>query len=269
MPGIKVDKLEDGRTLLQPSQSWLNTFLNCPELARQEMIGVTPRKETDATAIGTAVHTAFEEVLLGGSVGDAESTAIAKFEELTELENFEWVQIKTKDTAIDTVRRVYWTWANEVLPQLPPVVAVEKSFDVVLHEDERYVIRLKGTMDALFEGRDGPEVKDWKTAGRKWDESEVRWKVQPTIYTYAIGCEYGLDDEYEFDFVVMVKSRQEFQIITTKRDKRHWSFLKDQLLVIGNLIDADLPVWPLRDQHHLCSGKWCPVYDNCRGAHGL
>ena len=269
MPGIRTERLEDGRLFLQPSQSWVNTFLNCPELARREMLGETPRTETDATAIGTSVHAAFEAVLNGMSVEDGESVALEELERLMALDNFEWVQIKTQETAIKTVSRVFWSWANNVLPELPPVIATEKPFDVLLHEDERMMIRLAGTMDALFEGRDGPEIKDWKTAGRPWDEHETRWKIQPTIYTYAIAQEYGMDREYEFDFVVLLKPRDEVQFITTKRDKRHWGFLTDQLIGIGNLIAADLPVWPLRDQHHLCSGKWCPVYNDCRGSHGL
>lgn len=269
MPGIEITQLDDGRIQVIPSQSWIGTFFNCAEQARHEMVGTLPRKETDATAIGTAMHSGIESVLLGGTVEDGVEVAKQKFEELSQLDEFQWVQIKTVGTGLATVERTYWSWANEILPHLPRTVAVEHSFDYPFFETDKYVVRLKGTMDFIGEGPDGLEVWDWKTAGRPWDAYETKWKIQPTIYTWALAQEYPDERGYDFVYAIMMKSKQDVQVLTTGRDQRHWDWLRMQLLSMLPLMEAELPHWPMRDQHSLCSPKWCGVYDICRGATGL
>ncbi len=269
MPGIKVSQMDDGRTLIIPSQSWLNTAFNCMEQARLEMIGQLPRVETDATAIGTSMHTGIEAVLRGeSSTDDAEQIVRDKMRELSELPQFQWVQIKTLETAQETAARVYRSWVDEILPQLPDTIAVEHLFDVCLHEDDEIVVRMRGAMDFLGEGEDGkPCVWDWKTANRPYEPWEKeRWAIQPTVYCHALSQEYG-DDTYEFTYAVCLKSRGGTQIVTVQRDARHTDWLRKQVVSFVQLIKADLPVWPLRDQHALCSPKWCPVYSDCKGAH--
>lgn len=257
--------LDDGRIEICPSQSWLGTAFNCMEQARLELAGEMPRKETDATAIGTSMHTGIEYVLNGGSTEEGEAVALSTMETLIGLPEFEWVQIKTPETALATVSRVYWSWANEVLPQLPNTYAVEHKFDVLLHEDEKRVIRLKGAMDFVGGNDDIPCVWDWKTANRPYEPWEKeRWAIQPTVYTYALGQQYG-GDSYEFNYAVCLKSRQDVQILTVERNKGHWDWLRAQIMSFVALIEADLPMWPLRDQHALCSPKWCSVYSACKG----
>ena len=267
MPGIGLRTLEDGRLEITPSQSWLSTAFNCLEQARLEMVNELPRVETDATAIGTSMHAGIEHVLRGGTVDEGEVIAIDTFDALAAAPEFEWVQIKTAETAWATVSRVYWSWANEILPQLPDTWSVEHLFDVNLYEDSEVVVRLKGAMDFVGGYNDQPCVWDWKTANRPYEPWEKeRWAIQPTVYTYALAQEYG-GDSYEFTYAVCLKSRQDVQIITVERNTGHWEWLKQQIGSLVHLIRADLPVWPLRDQHALCSPKWCSVYASCKGAH--
>lgn len=271
MPGIDVSTHDDGRAIYTISQSWFGTFQNCPQQALLELRKELPRTETDATAIGTSAHMAYEHRLEGGDPDEAIELAKATFMGLSQMPEFRWVQVKTHDTALATIERVYWAWENEVYPHLPTPIGIEKDFDVALYDGPDCIVRLKGMIDLIAEGDDGkPEAWDWKTTGRAWDTSELRWKHQPTVYTYAIDDMYGGKyDSYEFTYAVMLKSRQDVQILTVERDARHWNWLREQALTIVRLIEADLPMWPLRDQHHLCSPKWCPVYADCRGAHGL
>lgn len=270
MPGIDIRTLDDGRTEITPSQSWLGTAFNCMEQARLEMVGKMPRVETDATAIGTSMHTGIEAVLRdGATLDEGEAIARATFETLSQLDEFKWVQVKTAETALNTVSRVYWSWANDILPQLPDTIAIEHKFDVKLYENDEFVIRLKGAMDFVgMEHEDKPVIWDWKTANRSYEPWEKeRWAIQPTIYTYALAQEYGEDKEYDFTFGVCLKTRQDVQIVTVKRNIGHWNWLQQQVLSFVHLIRADLPIWPLRDQHALCSSKWCSVYASCKGAH--
>lgn len=266
MPGIEVNQLEDGRLEVIPSQSWIGTFFNCAEQARHEMVGSLPRKETDATAIGTAMHLGIESVLNGSSADEGAEVAKQEFERLVELPEFQWVQVKTIGTGLATVERTFWSWVNEILPHLPPTVSVEHKFDYPFFENEEFVVRLKGTMDFIGEGPEGVEVWDWKTAGRRWDAYETKWKIQPTIYSWALAQEYGEDREYDFVYAIMLKSQQDVQVITTQRNREHWQWLEMQLGSMLPLVKAELAHWPMRDQHSLCSPKWCGVYDICRGA---
>lgn len=271
MPGIEIlQDADGGPTTYVMSQSWLNTFQNCPEQARLEMCGQMPRVETDATAIGTAVHAGIETVLCGGSSNEGEEVALATFSGLSKMTEFQWVSIKTPETALETIKRCYWAWWNEVYPQLGNTVAVEKEFTSTLWQGPDCTVLLKGTIDLIDEDPEGkPMIVDWKTANRPYEAWEKeRWAIQPTVYSHAVDEMYGGKyDEYEFTYAVMMKSRQDVQWVTVKRDARHWAWLREQTLAIVRMIEAELPMWPLRDQHALCSPKWCPVYAECKGAH--
>lgn len=271
MPGITIGETSDGRIMYEISQSWLGTFFNCPEQARLEMEKELPRYESDATAIGTAVHTGIETVLSGATPEEGAQSAVATFAGLTELPDFRWVQVKTVETALRTVERCYWAWVNEIYPHLPTVTHVEHPFNVVLWDGPDRQVRLAGTIDCIAENGDGSiEIFDWKTANRPYEEWEAkRFKIQPTVYTYAVAQQHGEDCEYDFTYGVMLKSKQDVQLITVQRDARHWSWLREQVAGITHMIDAQLPVWPLRDQHALCSPVWCPAWESCKGAHDL
>ena len=263
MPGIDVTP--EPSTV---SQSWLNTAMTCPEQARLEMHGELPRKESDATAIGTSLHTGIETVLRGGTLDDGEAAAIECFDGLTALDEFVWIQIKTRDTAIKTLQRVFWTWASEVYPQLPGPRAIEMPFDVALCVVGGVPVHLKGAIDYVDELGD---IWDWKSAAsfRNWSEWEIPKKLQPTAYTYGLMMtdNNSVDDEYTFHYAVMSKAKQEHIVFTTTRSLSDWSWLQHQTRNLAELITAGLSAWPTNDQSALCSPKWCGAWDQCKGAH--
>jgi hypothetical protein len=263
VPGIEIS--DNVYTL---SQSWINTFMNCPEQARLEMEGILPRKESDATAIGTAMHTSIESVLRDGtSMEQAEANGHTTLEALMELPEFNFVQVKTPETMFRTFDRVFHTWGNEIFPQLPQTQFVEYPFNVVLCETPTATIRLKGSIDFVDELN---EIWDWKTANRAYDQWQVdRYKIQPTAYSYGLfmSSDLELTEPVTFNYAVMMKSKQDCQVLTTQRDSSHWSWLQEQCRTIVTLIEAGLPRWPLNDQHALCSETWCSAWKLCKGAH--
>lgn len=270
MPGIDIT----GNTYTL-SQSWVNTFMNCPEQARREMLGRLPRKESDATAIGSAMHTGIETVLRGGSYAQGIDAATAKLDELMALPEFQFVQIKTPETAHRTLERVYWTWCNEIYPQLPSPALIEHPFNVVIHKDSERTIRLRGAIDMVDQLG---EIWDWKSAARPYEQWEIdRFKIQPTAY--AMGLIMSTDpqvfdgihvnDQVTFNYAVMMKSSQDCSVYSTVRNPEHWSWFTAQCVSIVKLIEADLDSWPLNDQHALCSPKWCAAWYECKGSHGL
>ncbi len=264
---LKVVVNDDGTRKVTFRQSWLNTFQHCPEQARLDMLGQLPRRESDATAMGTAVHSGIEEILLGGSDADGIAAAYDKFDELSALENFDWVQVKTLDTAQRTIFNALWGWYDHVYPQLGTPITIEHNFKVQIGSHNYTEIWLSGTWD--FEDEGG--LWDWKTAGREYERWEVeRWHVQPTAYTLA----HSLINDCEpvdFNYSISVKSganKSRMQVIPVRRHQGHYNWLIHQCIQALKLYDATEQgheSWPLMDQGWTCSPKWCTNWMNCKG----
>lgn len=262
MPGIHV-----GDDAIVFSQSWLGTFENCPEQARLEMVGQLPRTESDATAMGTAGHAAIEAVLNGASLTEGEAVALDTFHDLTQLPEFKWVSIKTPETAERTLIRMYWTWANEVWPQLTGVWATEYPFEFDLNatSPSGKALRIRGSIDEID---DHTDINDWKFAGlRNWSQSSADRKIQPTVYLMALQREFPDEaNDRVFNFVVMDKQSQSHGIFTTRRTEADYRWLTEKARRISALIEANLDHWPLSPADNiLCSPKWCSAWDKCRG----
>ena len=264
---MRVTEGPDG-TVYTFHQSWLNTYMNCPEQARLD----THAGHTDATAIGTALHWAAEGVLRHGwGLAEARRQAVLMFTDLVnEDAGVRFVQVKTPDTAIAYLSSCVDAWWHDVYPCLGAPVAIEHEFSVWLDDYDGIEVRLGGTIDYVD---DNGIIWDWKTAGdadkygrKAWEHK--RWSIQPTVYTYAW---HHLTDEYApFVFAACLKGpqRKPAQFVTVERAEGHWEWLRKQIRTIIDQAHAspDGP-WPLRDQHVLCSPKWCPVWDQCKGKH--
>lgn len=270
----------DGVDRFSFRQSWLGTFAMCPEQARLDMRGELPRVETDATAIGTAVHTAIEHVLLkNADYDDALQVALVTFADLEALDNFQYVKAKTFGTCTQYVTNCFTSWYQHVYPQLGEPLSVERTFKVKLAEglSKRIVIPtqaelwLSGTWD-LDDSAWG--LVDWKNKGQEIKRWEVdRFGIQPTVYTYAkrVLDDLGMDGELPFTFVNMIKgpSITPPQIVTVYRHAGHYEWLKTMLWRIVDLYwqtDMGASPWPLNDAGWFCSERWCKNWAGCKGA---
>lgn len=241
-------------------QSWLNTAATCPERARRELTKTIPNSETDAAAVGTAVHAGIEEFLRSGcSYRDAVDIASERFAEIEQHPDFVWTKYshRVAHGLIETFLGHWWGIREQFQP-----LEIEHQFDVLLHEDDERIIRLTGTID-LIDKRLG--LIDWKTSGRgAYDTWEYdRWAVQPTVYSWALYG--GSDQKHPFTYCVMHK--EGVQQFTVWRDASDWNWLRQRAIGYARLIEAGLPEWPLHDNHALCSAKWCPAWLLCKGAH--
>ena len=248
-------------------QSDLEAFYKCPHQFDLRRRNLLPRKETDATALGTSMHAGIEAVLRGEcGLADGEQVAVEAWRALQD--DVEYVQDKTAATVERKVRDCYGAWAQDVFPMLGGTVAVEHRFKVLLHSDQTRQLWLSGTIDYIDEALG---LVDWKTAGRRYEEWEKRrFAIQPTVYSYAAWREGLVDlDHLEmvpFTYAVMVKGRkQEVQIVTVERGPQHWQWLTAQATRLANLIEAEVDAWPLNDQGWHCSPKWCTAWDSCKG----
>ena len=267
---------DDGRYEHVFHQSWLNEFMECPEMARLDMLGLYPQPESSAMARGTALHTAAECVLLHNMpYKEALAQGQLHFRELSETEGFVWDKPKTRATAIKHIAAGFSSWYVHIYPRLGAARWIEHGFDFVLYENEQRVVRIAGWVD-YAEVPAG--IKDWKLTGNQ-DKYKAgyggegwklkRWGIQPTFYAAAAYHEglFAKTDEVPFEYVALNPLGRTPQVLQAPRTWNHVEWLKEQLESVCLLIESHLPVWPLRDQQALCSPVWCPAWDACKGKH--
>jgi len=268
--GVRIATEDDGRTRYTIHQSWLNTFFDCPELARRIAFDGLDDSGSDATAIGTALHAGAEHYLKNGgaSYEDCYEQAVIAFRYEANLPGFRMVQVASEDTALKYLGVCLRTWFNDVLPKLGSPVAIEWSFKIPLYERDDYTVYLGGAADYVD---DIGIMWDWKTAmdadkyGKRKQWEHKRWSIQPTTYTKAWHHETG--ENVPFIFAACLKGAQPkpAQFVQVDRDESHWAWLQHQIDPIVQMARSDLTVWPMRDQHVLCSSKWCPAFSECKG----
>lgn len=266
-------------------QSEINDWLICPERFRFGLVNVDEGGigfESDAALVGTAIHAAIEyeftvgpqdrttldELALGRYAkfaADYRSDGSVFFSENT----YNGVDAKAFTDIVDLVGKWYESEIRAEYLQFEDVVS-EWEFDVPFCTIDGMKIWLTGTADLLI-----PEVGlvDWKTAGREYQRWEKhRWAVQPTVYTYAAHhLGYFSETPIDFTFQVFPRGRKGgVQTVSVWRDEGHWRWLERLINPMVRAIVGDAPVkwsgvWPMNDQHALCSEKWCPFWSGCKG----
>lgn len=271
---MKSYKGEDGRWHHRFRQSWLKTALQtCLERSRREHAKTLPEWETDAACIGTAMHAAIEGTIAAGGLPLWQTLELwdEAWEALVAQENFRWIKYKP-NKAREFGHACTLAWHELVLPTLSlDDCLTEWQFGkpedgqalvTIVDTDER-VIDLSGTVDYVDSGT----ILDWKTSSRgpyvPWEQK--RWAVQPTVYCFAHEQAFGVPAEFEF----VVMDGSDVQRLPIQRGPEHYQWLGQQCNDLAKLIEMELPVWPTNDAHALCSAKWCPAWDTCKGATGI
>ncbi len=249
-------------------QSWINTFLRCPEQARQERFKlVGPQKETSDLLRGNAVHHAIENY----GVRKLQPTPLGEWlpplsldELLNVAEDYlvneapkvdEWRHSYEK--TVDTVMANVEAWHREVMPNLDPV-GIEESFEISLGVRENVNLILTGTADWIDKSG---AIWDWKNPNREYEPWEKkRWDIQSHAYCLAFDTE---------EFVLCVLVNGKVQIIPIERTQEHKdAFIELCWSMVPTIASNQVP-WPMNWGGWHCSPKWCPVWQagKCRGEH--
>lgn len=288
----------DGDGTLWLHQSDINHFMTCPEQFRV-VNGIQPggvfekvpdhRVETDAATVGTVFHAVIEHEITEGRfqrAADAVRWAKNHMGDLVFGYVTDGVEYRTESfgadptKALSALARLVETWFKSderkywlaIAADHPECIQIEWTFDVpfIQNRDGLYhTIRLAGTADVL--DTYNHRLVDWKTSSRKYERWEKqRWAPQPTIYTYAAATEGLLErheNGYQFDYRVFNHKYNdpEPQKVTVWREAGQWGWMVQQVSNMVDMIESDLPVWPVRDDHALCGPKWCPIWDSCKG----
>jgi hypothetical protein len=280
---VHVTEDPDGRARYRFHQSWLSDTDLCLERARRGLVGELDETENDATALGTALHAAIEAcmdaVLEYGESLDFDAVVqvgVEELDHLAESEGFRWVK-RQRRGAHSYLARALRAWYGTVLPVLEPVATEVRIPPTVLYEDDRRIIEVGGTIDYI-DAQLG--LVDWKSGsphgwkGKEWEKE--RWSLQATLYTFAWNALQRGADVREwppadvvvpFTFVALLDNGT-VHTVSVKRRSTDWLWLRRKALNVAYQIERGTDVaWPTNDQHALCSAKWCPAWDTCKGAH--
>lgn len=256
-------------------QSWLGDALICPQRSRYSLALPSMRRGSDATAIGTAVHSGIESYLVGDS-GDYDSFfGNIQSSLTTELDkNIKRTEISADPEKMwDCVQAMATAWWDDIRPLVPTGGRVEYKFEsptglVASNGDDLW---WEGTVD--YVAPDGT-LWDWKTSSRSYYAREKHLQShQATVYIDAmrtIGLIPNTDEPTLFRFGVMVRQQTpKAQIVTVSRGQTQIDFLRRQALSVVNTGIASWGTtdWLINDQHNLCSSKWCDYWHLCKGAH--
>jgi len=257
-------------------QSWVNDALMCPERGRLGFMKPEFRRGSDATVLGTAMHTAIEQVLTGkcspNDIGDAAIFGLQQA--MNADERWTYTSIDPADMRPLAVA-MSKAWVRDVMPAVEFGGKVEHKFMVPLGFIEvngRQVgIQLEGTMDYVSPSG---TLWDWKSAKRKYNQRDLqKSNIQSQVYALA-ACKSGLVTDWpvRFTFGVMIrKQSSEGQMVSIIRTARHGAWIEQQ---IKNMVGAALRMgndqpWFQIDQGYLCNETWCPWWSVCKGAHIL
>lgn len=265
---------------------------HCLEKLRLDTVAVGPRLENDAATVGTALHATIEHELGGRVYTDMHAcqahAAHAFLQLLEEYRDagspYACSSFGTHDKAIELLTKLACAWY--LSPEREELLTAEQllvewqfdlpfgQIDVKKHgkKAEQVPVFLAGTADIIHNNM----VWDWKTSGseyRRWEYQ--RWGRQPDVYTWA-AAESGLiapstDGTYEFQFKVFVRGADPklgCQTVQVFRSPNNWEWLRE---IISQFVNFSYNmgldrVWPLDDQHVLCSPKWCSFFQGCKGA---
>jgi hypothetical protein len=196
---------------------------------------------------------------------ESSDRAVKLLHSLVESEGFRFIKVKTVDTMLKHLAACIRGFERHVVPQVPDGGYVERTLLHELAQVDDFLLMLEGTPDYVdCFGR----VWDWKSAATEYNAFETAlWAIQPTTYTYLATMEAG-EDHTEFTYAVVVKPHGHVQFIDVERDQRDWEWLARIAAGAFNLMRS-LPDggWPVNHTHHLCSPRWCPAWEPCRGAY--
>ncbi len=252
-------------------QSWLKDATMCPEKGRRAIISPDWNTPNELTAFGTAVHAAAEAKLLGSATNRAQmlDAALEAFREL-DTDTLRWVKYQRHellplfDLAVDA-------WLTDVYPSVDgDILGVEHNFTYEIgrfeHNGVTVILYGTGTIDLVT----STQLWDWKTSTRRYKPAEKQKQdIQSTMYGGAAVAAGWAEWPLTFNFGVMIRGKNEGQIVPVDRDASHFEWLRRTSMAfarqyLNNTTDVE---WPMNDTHYLCSDTWCPFWSVCRGCH--
>ena len=156
MTKYPIHKDEQGRWVhTWVRQSSIKTADMCMERLRNEMFNLVESPNNDGADLGTACHSAAEDVIKSMMGGSTIMSLLDTYEALDyyweilaeEVDN--WHSYGDSLTAHLMGRQKIKSWYENVLPMITDPQGVEVDFNKILIEDDERVVYLRGTIDLV------------------------------------------------------------------------------------------------------------------------
>lgn len=255
-------------------QSWIGDYLICGERARYGLVLPSFRSGSDATAIGTGIHSGIEWALTAhSSLEDVDYDQLCEYtQEQVAMELSKPVKLtrisENPDKIAPSVSAMITAWYESIAVDVEWGGATELRFRYPsgMTAVNGFDIWYEGTIDYV---EPSGRLWDWKTASRPYNIREKQEKnVQASVYCQFRAQETGVTDQ-SFNFGVMVRQLSpKAQVVEVVRDGSHYRWLNRQVQTMVNnaLLVGESNGWPMNDQHVLCSSTWCDFWSVCKGS---
>jgi putative RecB family exonuclease len=253
------------------SYSQLAQYLRCPLQYFFERVAKVPRPFVPSgMALGSAVHQALADYHRHLQLGRSVSR-----ERIQETFRNAWGQngqqtpIRYRDGEHEQeVLDQGTALVDAYLGELPPqnILLVEQSMTVPLHNSRGEFLEkpLVAVVDLLCRTDDGLLVTEFKTSGRRFNESEADTALQASCYVHAVQELH--DEPVLVRYTVLVKTKKPaIQHLETVRTKSDLGRLGDVIQTVERAICAGA-FYPVESPMN-CSGcgffracrEWCPT----------
>lgn len=248
------------------SYSQISQFLRCPLQYYFERVLKLERPYTPSSLVmGSSVHEGLAEYhrhLQSNQPvpeGHIQQTFLNTWQANEDRQPIQFKDAENRDDVLAQGVALLALYLEEPPPQ--NIVAVEQAMMVPLFTSGGECLEkpLVAVLDLLNRDEHGLVVNEFKTAARRFGESETETKLQATAYSHAVKQRY--DEKPGIRYVVLVKTKKpQIQYIETVRDDADAGRLGDLVQGVERAIEAQA-FYPNESPMN-CSG--CAFYRACR-----
>ncbi len=248
------------------SYSAITQYLRCPlQYFFQRVVGLPSHSIGTGLALGSAVHAGLAEYhrrLQQQESIDTEAILKSFHECWDEKELNETILYRDGDTREDSIDQ--GVHLLELYFKEPPpegIVAIEQRILVPLYNSQGEYLEtpLVAITDLITEKDEELTVREFKTSGRAYSQSEVASSLQPTCYVHAVRETLGRDANVEYTVLIKTKTPK-VQRLQTSRFPDDCGRLGDMVQTIQRAVDLGI-FYPVENPMN-CST--CPFRQPCR-----
>ena len=248
------------------SYSAITQYLRCPlQYFFQRVLGLPSHSIGTGLALGSAVHAGLAEYhrrLQQQESIDTEAILKSFHECWNEKELNETILYRdgeTREDSIDQGVHLLELYFKEPPPE--GIVAIEQRILVPLYNSQGEYLEtpLVAVTDLITEKDEELTVREFKTSGRAYSQSEVASSLQPTCYVHAVRETLGRDANVEYTVLIKTKTPK-VQRLHTSRFPEDCGRLGDMVQTIQRAVDLGI-FYPVESPMN-CST--CPFRQPCR-----
>ena len=182
------------------SASRLNLWLRCPLAFKFRYVDGITTPTTPSLFVGKRVHDALECFYRHRQLGthlpseQVGQRITETWDEAVAAEGMKFDSASDEATARQQVIRLVDAYLQQLPADEPLPLAVETSLEAALVDPvtgEDLGISLVGILDLVLDGREGPVICDFKTAGNSTPPLAVTHEIQLTCYSYLLHSRHG------------------------------------------------------------------------------